>query len=235
MYFVFNLNETISYGNHVMSINSQYMYDYLKDKEHDLIFVASNGIRNMLPHIDRRFHNETLIGLDGAVICKNGQLQQTASFKTDDLIQMMTIVDAHHGTILAEGVWDYTYTGGVYSEHYGKVDLSKLAENKQLEQVGDISKLTILNADRVGNLIERMLSEFPHIPMQFEKDGTITLKPANCTIWDTLQTLNIQKNEYVAIGFNESNQEILQHTNYNSLKEYSAELAEKIQQHFPKA
>ena len=47
MYFVFNLNETISYGNHVMSINSQYMYDYLKDKEHDLIFVASNGIRNM--------------------------------------------------------------------------------------------------------------------------------------------------------------------------------------------
>lgn len=235
MYFVFNLDETISYNNHVMSINSQYMYDYLKDKEHDLIFVASEGIRNMLPHIDRRFHNETLVGLDGTVICKNGHLQQAVAFTTEDLIQMMTVVDAHHGTILAEGLWDYTYTGGVHSKHYEKIDVSKLAENKQIEQVGNVSKISILNIDRAGQFVERMTTEFPHILMHFEKDSTITLKPTNYTVWDALQSLNIKKNEYVAIGFNNTNQHILQHTNYNSLKAFSKELDEKIQQHFPKA
>lgn len=216
MQFVFNLDQAISYDNQPVSLNLQYMFDFLKDNGHQLIFTSTGAVRNMLLKLDRRFHNEAMIGLEGAVICKEGALEQLSTFNQADFTTIRRLIAKYDATFLMEGEWNYCYTGGPYHTLAPKIDAAKLAQNISLKKMSAISHITILAADGIEDLQTELSERGFHVKLQQEERWLI-ITPKRINKWHALQKLGVYEKDYVAIGSDLTDLAVLKHAEYASM------------------
>ncbi|MBM7698924.1 HAD hydrolase family protein [Kurthia huakuii] len=216
MQFVFNLDQTISYDNQPVSLNLQYMFDFLKDNGHQLIFTSTGAVRNMLLKLDRRFHNEAMIGLEGAVICKEGALEQLSTFNQADFTTIQQLIEKYDATFLMESEWDYCYTGGPYNTLAAEIDSAKLAQNVSLKKIDPISHITILAADGLENLQAELSESGFNVQLQ-QQERRLAITPKRINKWHALQRLGVYEKDYVAIGSDLTDLAVLEHAEYASM------------------
>lgn len=232
MQFVFNLDQAISYDNQPVSINLQYMFDFLKDNGHQLIFTSTEAVRNMLPKLDRRFHNEAMIGLDGAVICKNGELSQLSTFQATDMQSIHQLIEQFDATFIMEGDWDYSYTGGQFHAMAQKLDISKLAQNVNPSKL-NVSRMTILAADGIEDMQRALEALGFYTKMVGTHEPSLIITPRPINKWHALQQIGVFENEYVAIGSDLTDLAVLEHAEYASMIGYIIELADYAESRLP--
>lgn len=225
MQFVFNLDQAISYNNQPVSMNLQYMFDFLKDHGHQLIFTSTEAVRNMLPKLDRRFHNEAMIGLDGAVICKNGELSQLSTFQQSDMQSLHELIERYDATYVMEGDWDYSYTGGQFHNIAQKLDMSELAQNVKPSQLA-VSRMTILSADGMEDMQREVETLGFYTKIVGSHEPTLMITPHTINKWHALQQIGVVENDYVAIGSDLTDLAVLEHAEYASMIGYIIELAD---------
>lgn len=233
MHFVFNLDQAISYDHQPVSMNLQYMFDFLKDNGHQLIFTSTEAVRNMLPKLDRRFHNEAMIGLDGAVICKNGELTQLSTFSSTEIDKLQQAMQKYDATFLMEADWDYSYTGGQFHDIAQTLDRLLLAQNVKPTHLNNISRICILAADGMDALQREAEALGFYTKVTGEHAPTLTITPKKVNKWHALQQIGIAENEYVAIGSDLTDLAVLEHAEYASMIGYILELADYAESRLP--
>ena len=84
MNFIFDIDGTICFdGNHIdQSIKNRLMQ--LNDENHKVIFASARPIRDLLPVIPE-FADYTLIGGNGSIISKNGQIEIISEINEHDI------------------------------------------------------------------------------------------------------------------------------------------------------
>lgn len=203
MIFVFDLDGTICFKGKPVSELLLTKLDQLKKQGHEIIFASARPVRDMLPVLHPRFHQDKLIGGNGALIYTEGAVLLTEAFQPELRHCLEQLLAEHQATYLIDSDWDYAYTGPLNHPILNNLDPHKLAQNKELQQLNNILKILILSAnDREA--LKQKLAEHDIMVHTYTDENLIDISPSGINKWYALQKLGILEQNYIAFG-NDSN------------------------------
>ncbi|MYW95799.1 HAD-IIB family hydrolase [Amycolatopsis rubida] len=167
-----------------------------------LVFASARPIRDLLPVLPAEFHDETLVGGNGAFSRSDGELQVLGIAREDRRV-LDRIIDEHDLKVLIDGDWDYAYTGDEAHKIFRQLDAGKLASNVSREQIERYSKVVLFTSrpDVLRRLRETGLSISVH-----PEEGIVDVAPSGITKHHALVRLGIAESGYTAFG-NDANDE----------------------------
>src|SRR5690606_12533740 len=117
--------------------------DRLVDHGHQVIFASARPIRDLMPVIPPQYRQGKLIGGNGCYTSEHGEIQ-TAYFPQPVLEQLLAIIQTYSITYLADGKWDYAYTGSTDHPIYRNINQSS-AEQVDLAALNPICKMVLFD------------------------------------------------------------------------------------------
>ncbi|MFJ8263143.1 HAD-IIB family hydrolase [Rummeliibacillus sp. NPDC094406] len=199
MQFIFDLDGTICFGGKPVAESILYSLENLTEKGHEVIFASARPIRDMLPVLHKRFHGYKMIGGNGSLMCKNGNVKQNAEFDVITLEHIKRLMAEYHATYLIDSEWDYSYTGSADHPILKKLDIKKLAVNRPLEKLEHVVKIAILTSYNMVGL-RKKLEKLDVIIHTHHQEGMLDISPCGIHKWSALQKLGVRKGKYIAFG-----------------------------------
>src|SRR5699024_9815877 len=173
--------------------------EQLKNEGHDIIFASARSISDMLPVLHERFHSYKLIGGNGSLISKNGNVEEAQVFSTQQVKNILSVIDHYNATYLIDGNWDYAYTGPQDHPILSKIDPSRLAKCVPVTALDAIIKTLILTADNM-DMVEREMRNLNVVIHRHGDENVLDISPENVHKWSALQRLGVEENAYIAFG-----------------------------------
>ncbi|HZJ86984.1 MAG TPA: HAD-IIB family hydrolase, partial [Erysipelothrix sp.] len=144
MTFVFDLDGTLCFNDEPISYEIHQELKSLKEENLEVIFASARPIRDMLPVIHEDFHQHILIGGNGSLISRKGKVRIVKSFSKDELNKILALIEKYEATYLIDSKWDYAYTGSNNHPILKNLDVDKLANQVNLDELNEIVKILIL-------------------------------------------------------------------------------------------
>lgn len=199
MKFVFDLDGTICFkGKPVSSVIADAILT-LQDEGHEAVFASARPIRDMIPVLDKHFHNSYLIGGNGALSSSTGKIVHTHCFTDEQRKTILHLIEKYNASYLIDSDWNYAYTGPATHPILKQVDELKLAKIVTVEEMESFVKILIVEADDM----DAMARELEHEDMVVHKhtnENLIDISPANIHKWSALQRIQVNAEEYIAFG-----------------------------------
>ncbi|SDC43452.1 hypothetical protein SAMN05421663_102411 [Terribacillus halophilus] len=213
MNFIFDLDGTICFKGKPVTKHIMDMLKELEQNGHQVIFASARPIRDLLPVIDQHFHSITLIGGNGSLISKDGEIIFSRAFSPVQLNAMKKMIETYEATYLIDGEWNYAYTGDPAHPIKSRVDPDGLAEEVQLEDLEQIVKILILDsADQ-----QQVASEAEKLGLRVHRhhgEGIVDISPPGIDKWSAIQEVGIMEKEYIAFGNDANDVEMFRHAKY---------------------
>ncbi|MGX9133088.1 HAD hydrolase family protein [Rummeliibacillus sp. JY-2-4R] len=214
MQFVFDLEGTIYFQEDHITEPILYSLGHLTEKGHEVIFTSSQPLRHVLPVLYKGFHGYKMVGLNGSIICKNGNVKHCAEFDLMTFKKIKYLMEEYHATYLVESVWDYSYTGPIGHPILENLDPYKLAVNKPIERLDNIVKITIVTAFNMANLRKRLANLNCIIHTHYQ-EGMLDITPCGIQKWKALRALGIQKGKYIVFGNDENDINVFENAKHS--------------------
>ena len=199
MKIVFDLDGTICFKGMPISETILECLEQLKNEGHDIIFASARPIRDMLPVLHKCFHSYKLIGGNGSLISKTGNVEEAQAFSIEQMKNILSVIDRHKATYLIDGNWDYAYTGPQDHPILSKVDPSRLAKCIPVTALDAIVKILILTADNM-DLVEQEIRDLNVVIHRHGDENVLDISPENVHKWSALQRLGVEEHAYIAFG-----------------------------------
>lgn len=199
MRFVFDLDGTICFKGQPISSRILHSLSTLTEAGIEVIFASARPIRDMLPVIDKAFHQYTMIGGNGSMISKGGKVIQSNSFSKVEIIGIKKLIKQYNATFLMDGDWDYAYTGPDTHPILQNLDPAKLAKMVSLESLDSIVKVLFLTSNNMNELAEE-LSKLNVYVNKHSNENILDISPSGINKWSALKILGIKENTYIAFG-----------------------------------
>ena len=199
MKFVFDLDGTICFKGQPVTARIMDALEKLTEEGHEVIFASARPIRDMLPVLHPRFHTNILIGGNGSMIYKDGELIFSHAFPDEEILRIKELIDKHEATYLIDGDWDYCYTGPANHPILGNLDQANLASSISIDSLHSILKVLILTA----NDFEKLAGELAELDVTVHthrSEKVLDISPENIDKWTALKNLEIAENGYIAFG-----------------------------------
>ncbi|MCL1696615.1 MULTISPECIES: HAD family hydrolase [unclassified Lysinibacillus] len=201
MNFVFDLDGTLCFDGKSIDKEIIEALQELKLAGHQVIFASARPIRDLVPIIPKDFHEGLLVGGNGTFTYDNGRIK-VKHFEQQLLDKLITLIHQHQLKYLADGQWDYSYTGDITHPIYHNIDKNN-STNIPLEQLLPVCKLVLFQAN------EEVLKELQSISVvvtHYKTEDAVDISPLGINKVRGLRMLNIQ--QFVAFG-NDSNDQCL--------------------------
>nr|WP_317259185.1 HAD-IIB family hydrolase [Paenibacillus sp. J5C2022] len=156
MQFVFDLDGTICFRGKPLSDRIVEALERLSAAGHEVIFASARPIRDMLPVLPERLHSYTMLGGNGSLAARNGDIIVFSSFCEDQSAKLKQLLKQYKAAYLADGHWDYSYTGTVDHPIRNNLDPAGLAKQVDIDAHEAIVKLLVLSATDMEALAERL-------------------------------------------------------------------------------
>lgn len=201
MNFVFDIDGTLCFDGKTINQPIIDALTKLSNAGHEIIFASARPIRDLVPVIPTQFKKDKLVGGNGCFTSENNQV--SANFFSSHLIdQLHNIIQTHKLTYLADGEWDYAYTGNLQHPIYKNIDQST-AINRKIKDLKKICKLVIFNpTQQVTSLLEQL----PVSITAYKSENAIDISPLGINKVSGLEKLNVH--DFIAFG-NDSNDQCL--------------------------
>lgn len=199
MNIIFDLDGTICFKGMPVSETILECLDQLKNEGHDTIFASARPIRDMLPVLHERFHSHKLIGGNGALVSKNGNVKEAKAFSRQQIKNILSVIERHKATYLIDGNWDYAYAGPQNHPILSKVDPSQLAKRVPVTDLDAIVKVLILTAENM-DMVKREMTDLDVVIHRHGDENVLDISPQYVHKWSALQYLDIKENAYIAFG-----------------------------------
>ncbi|EDL63108.1 HAD-IIB family hydrolase [Bacillus sp. SG-1] len=224
MKFVFDLDGTICFKGQPVTERILEALERLTEEGHEVIFASARPIRDMLPVLHPRFHMHTLIGGNGSMIHRDGDLVFSQAFRDEDIDYIKRLIEKYEATFLIDGDWDYCYTGPVNHPILGNLDQANLAKSVLIESLNSILKVLILTANDFEKLAEE-LSEIDVTLHTHRNEKVIDISPNDIDKWNALRKIGIGESEYIAFGNDANDITLFQHANHAVMIGHHEELS----------
>jgi HAD superfamily hydrolase (TIGR01484 family) len=221
MKFVFDLDGTICFKGKPVSGEILICLDNLEKEGHEVIFASARPIRDMLPVLHPRFHKHTLIGGNGSLISRNGEMMYVQEFEGHILEEILLLMNEYEATYLIDSDWDYAYTGPSDHPILLNVDRDKRAKCVPVTSLHSIVKILILTATNMEQLAQRLTS-LPVVVHKHRNENVLDISPQHIDKWNALQTLGI--GEYIAFGNDANDISMFQHALHTVMIGYHIDL-----------
>ncbi|MBD3109293.1 HAD family phosphatase [Bacillus sp. AGMB 02131] len=224
MNFVFDLDGTICFKGQPISDKILGALDDLTEEGHEVIFASARPIRDMLPVINKRFHNKTLIGGNGSLISKGDEIVNSNPFSNREIEAIMQIIEEFEATYLIDGEWNYAYTGPDNHPILNNVDPSNLANLVDIKHLTSIVKILFLSSNNDEKLLCK-LKELGVFINKHSNENIIDISPKGINKWSAIKNLEIPQGRYIAFG-NDANDILMFRNAFHTVMiGYHAELA----------
>lgn len=172
-----------------------------------LAFASARPIRDLLPVLPPEFHDEILIGGNGAFTRVDGRLD-VLGFADADRRALDALIDRHRLRVLVDGDWDYCFTGDQAHKIFRQLDAGHLARNVVRETIDTYSKVVLFTDDPavIDELSATSLAYTVH-----DDERIIDIAPSGITKHQALNRLGIADGRYLAFGNDANDMEMLRH------------------------
>ncbi|MFD2628632.1 HAD-IIB family hydrolase [Oceanobacillus kapialis] len=222
MKFVFDLDGTICFGGKPVSETILSSLENLTEQGHEVIFASARPIRDLLPVLHERFHHYPMIGGNGALVAKNGEIQSSICFSEKTLATLLPLLSTKQISYLIDGDWNYAYTGPATHPILNNLDTQHRAENVALDQLPSIVKILLL--DHVEE-IQEQLNSLDVVVHKHANEKTLDISPRGIDKWHGLQQLKVSEGEYIAFGNDVNDIAMFQHARHAIMVGENQELA----------
>lgn len=235
MNFVFDIDGTLCFDGKTIDQSIIEALTALQEAGHTIIFASARPIRDLLPVLPATFHAHPLVGGNGCFTSQNGIIT-TTTFSADVLNALTHIIDTHKLTYLADGKWDYAYTGDVAHPIYKNID-KRSAKNVAISQLQHVCKLVLFQPSQQ---VLTALASLPVSMTTYKNEQAIDISPLGINKVAGLKLLNIDN--FIAFGNDSNDQCLFEHATYsvcvgnNDVQQYASvkiekeEVAERILQ-----
>ncbi|HFJ9318595.1 MULTISPECIES: HAD-IIB family hydrolase [Bacillus cereus group] len=226
MNFVFDLDGTLCFDGKSIDTEIIKVLQELKLEGHQVIFASARPIRDLVPVIPKSFHEGLLVGGNGTFTYDHGQIQVT-HFEQQLLDKLIAVIHQHQLNYLADGQWDYAFTGDIAHPIYRNIDKTN-SKNIPLEQLLPVCKLVLFQPDEE---VLEMLEAFPVTVTHYKTEHAIDISPLGINKVKGLHVLNIQ--EFIAFGNDNNDQCLFENAVHsvcvgnNTVKRYAKENIER--------
>lgn len=201
MNFVFDIDGTLCFDGKTINPSIVHALKKLSDAGHEIIFASARPIRDLIPVIPKPFKEAKLVGGNGCFISEKTKVSVHV-FSPYLIDQLRLIIQNYQLTYLADGKWDFAYTGDKTHPIYKNIDQSS-AKNIPLFELEKVCKLVLFNPPvQVITLLEQL----PLSITTYKNEHAIDLSPLGINKFSGLKKLNIC--EFIAFG-NDSNDQCL--------------------------
>ncbi|MCC5804662.1 HAD hydrolase family protein [Rossellomorea vietnamensis] len=145
MNFVFDLDGTICFKGMPISKSIMDLLFELQDSEHSICFASARPWRDMLPVLDRRFHDNLLVGANGAMIVKGNQLDHVEGIPVRLAERIISLLEEFHADYLIDDTWNYAHNLSLDNPFLKNVDINGLASRVGVNEVKYFVKIVVLN------------------------------------------------------------------------------------------
>ncbi|WP_335939164.1 HAD family hydrolase [Streptomyces sp. PTD5-9] len=163
----------------------------------DVVFASARPVRDLLPVLDGDFPSATLIGGNGSLVSVGGRVRARAAFDPAGLAALLDAVERYEAAYLADGPWDYAYTGPADHPIMSRVDQGGLARPVELSALPEVVKFLVVGASDMAGLADagRRLGLMVNHHLD---EAIIDFAPGSTTKWEALTGAGI--GEYIAFG-----------------------------------
>ncbi|GGV36937.1 HAD hydrolase family protein [Streptomyces spectabilis] len=175
---------------------------------HHLVFASARPVRDLLPVLDGAFSSATLIGGNGSLVSVGGQVRARAAFTPSELGSLLREVERYDARYLADGPWDYAYTGPVDHPILGRVDQGGLARRLTLTELPEVVKFLVVGASDMTALAEAIRALGLTVNHHLD-EAIIDIAPGTTTKWQALSSLGLD--DYNAFGNDINDLDLLRH------------------------
>ena len=201
MNFVFDIDGTICFDGKTIDQSIVDALHKLLEDGHTITFASARPIRDLVPVVPKQFKAGKLIGGNGCFISNNGQI--TANSFTPELMNNLhTMIKIHQLTFLADGEWDYSFTGNENHPIYKNINQDS-AINIEISKLRKVCKLVLFNPT---DSVIKELRSLPVSVTAYKNENAIDISPLGINKVSGLKQLSI--NDFIAFG-NDSNDQCL--------------------------
>ncbi|PEB51127.1 hydrolase [Bacillus pseudomycoides] len=226
MNFVFDLDGTLCFDGKSIDTEIIEALQELKLEGHQVIFASARPIRDLVPVIPKSFHEGLLVGGNGTFTYDHGQIQVT-HFEQQLLDKLIAVIHQHQLKYLADGQWDYAFTGDIAHPIYRNIDKTN-STNRPLEQLLPVCKLVLFEPNEE---VLEVLEAFPVTVTHYKTEHAIDISPLGINKVRGLHMLNIQ--QFIAFGNDSNDKCLFEHAVHsvcvgnNNVKRYAKENIER--------
>ncbi len=201
MNFVFDIDGTLCFDGKTIDISIIEALNELSKCGHEIIFASARPIRDLVPILPTHFKKGKLVGGNGCFVSEMEKI--TTNYFSPDLIKVLhDIIERYKLTYLADGEWDYSYTGSTNHPIYKNINHS-CAKNQLFTELQKICKLVLFHPS------EAVLEELKSLPVSithYKNENAIDISPIGVNKVYGLERLEI--NDFIAFG-NDSNDQCM--------------------------
>ncbi|MGN7479387.1 HAD-IIB family hydrolase [Solibacillus silvestris] len=201
MNFVFDIDGTLCFDGKTIEQPIIEALHKISNDGHTVIFASARPIRDLVPVLPESFKRGKLIGGNGCFISDHEHI--TAHTFTPELMtQLHTIINEHKLTYLADGKWDYTFTGNIEHPIYKNIN-QDTAKNLKIGALQEICKLVLFEPH------EALLDELSKLPLcvtAYKNENAIDISPFGINKVYGLEKLQVE--DFIAFG-NDSNDQCM--------------------------
>lgn len=210
MKYVFDLDGTICFKGQPVSETLLVALEKLVEGGHEVIFASARPIRDILPVLPERFHHYPMVGGNGSLVARNGEILSAVSFSEETLDRILSLIKTNQIAYLIDGEWDYAYTGPAAHPILKNLDTQNRAKNVPLNQLQSIVKILMFASNNM-NTMEEELNRLDVVVNKHGDEGIIDISPSGIDKWHGLQKLGVEANKYIAFGNDVNDIAMFQH------------------------
>lgn len=194
---VFDVDGTLCFDGRTIDGRILAAIESCQRADHDLVFASARPVRDLLPVLGGAFPDATLIGGNGSLVSVDGRVRARAAFEAGALGGLLAAADRFRAGYLADGPWDYAYTGPADHPILGRVDQGRLARRVDLADLPAVVKFLVVDATDMPALAEtgRRLGMTVNHHLD---EALIDFAPGATNKWEALTSLGID--HYNAFG-----------------------------------
>lgn len=158
MNFVFDIDGTICFdGKHIDSSIKNRIIE-LKKTNHQVVFASARPIRDLLPVIPE-FANDMLIGGNGSIISRKGQIEVISEIDHQDINLIKQIINEYQLSYIIDDKYNYSTNLDANHELYQRIDPNHTAQLLPMDNIKNPIKAILLNIksenfDTIAHILE---------------------------------------------------------------------------------
>ncbi|CAL2064620.1 HAD family hydrolase [Streptomyces murinus] len=209
---VFDVDGTLCFDGRTIDGRIRTAIETCERAGHQLVFASARPVRDLLPVLGGAFPTATLIGGNGSLVSVGGEVRARAAFEAGDLGKLLIEADRFRAGYLADGPWDYAYTGPAEHPILGRVDQGRLARRVDLAGLPAVVKFLVVDATDMAALAEagRVLGMTVNHHLD---EAIIDFAPGTTNKWEALASLGIDR--YNAFGNDINDLDLLRHAHHS--------------------
>ncbi|MFJ9606077.1 HAD hydrolase family protein [Kitasatospora sp. NPDC101176] len=177
-----------------------------------LVFASARPVRDLLPVLGGAFPSALLIGGNGSLVSADGRVRARAAFGRAELAALLAEAERHRAGYLADGPWDYAYTGPADHPIRARVDQGGLARRVELAELPEVVKFLVVDATDLAALAEAGRALGMTVNHHLD-EAIVDFAPGTTTKWEALASLGID--EYDAFGNDVNDLDLLRNARHS--------------------